>query len=85
MLSNTSELFGALTTIPSKDIDLNSYIAAIIGSIDKKIDFGNDLSLPFLGNSSELHNIENEPFITAFTIKSHIINTEDILKIESIS
>lgn len=45
MLSNMSELFGALTTIPSKDIDLNSYIATIIGSIDKKIDFGNDLSL----------------------------------------
>ena len=80
-----SESFGTFTTIPSTDDESNSYIPTTIATLDKKNDFGYDLSIPFLGNSIELHNTEDEPFIAAYTVRADILNSEDIQKIQMLS
>ena len=85
ILSNMSESFGTFTTIPSTDNESNSYIPTTIATLDKKNDFGYDLSIPFLGNSIELHNTEDEPFIAAYTVRADILNSEDIQKIKMLS
>ena len=84
ILSNMSESFGTFTTIPSTANESNSYIATTIATLEKKNDFGYDLSIPFLGNSLELHNTEDEPFIAAFTLRADILKSEDVQKIKMV-
>jgi hypothetical protein len=35
----------------------------------------------FLGNSLELHNSKDEPFIAAYTVRADILKSEDVQKI----
>jgi hypothetical protein len=77
-----SESFGTFTTIPSIANESNSYIATTIASLEKKNDFDDDLSIPFIENSIELHNTEDKPFIAAYTIRADILNSEDVPKIK---
>ena len=84
ILSNMSESFGTFTTIPSTANESKSYIATTIATLDKKNDFGYDLSIPFLGNSIELHNTEDKPFIAAYTVRADILKSEDVQKIKMV-
>ena len=79
-----SESFGTFTSIPSTANESNSYIATTIATLDKKNDFGYDLSIPFLGNSIELHNTEDEAFIAAYTVRADILKPEDVQKIKMV-
>ena len=84
ILSNMSESFGTFTTIPSTANESKSYIGTTIATLDKKNDFGYDLSIPFLGNSIELHNTEDKPFIAAYTVRADILKSEDVQKIKMV-